>query len=244
MINNPQGHDMTDGLAIPRDDTTEAALAKVHSERSGILARLAEHDAKRSQLLESDDVTTIDAADLKAAADRRAVAILDKKIKALSVRVWREECDRLEVDRAKAIKKITGIYARRTAKGARAEELLAELAAVILDIRADSEACSAAWKLGGLPSWFTWRHDVVADLMPSMYRALGDLMPSNVRQAISFHAHSGSPGYTEAPHAGPPPPRDVPGLLDANAKSVLESLRKADIRPPSPAAEANAERAA
>ncbi len=141
---------------------------------------------RESQLVESDDVTTIDAADLKAAADRRAVAILDKKIKALSVRLWREECDRLEVDRAKAIKKITGIYARRTAKGARAEELLAELAAVILDIRADSEACSAAWKLGGLPSWFTWRHDVVADLMPSMYKALGDLMPSNVRRPSAF----------------------------------------------------------
>ena len=216
----------------------------MHSERSGILARLAEHDAKRSQLLELDDVTTIDAADLKAAADRRAVAILDKKIKALSVRVWREECDRLEVDRAKAIKKITAIYARRTAKGARAEELLAELAAVILDIRADSEACSAAWKLGRLPSWFTWRHDVVADLMPSMYRALGDLMPSNVRQAISFHAHSGSPGFTEAVSTAPPMPRDVPGLLELNARSVLDSLRRADIRPPSPAAEANAERAA
>ena len=234
---------MTDGLAIPRDDTTEAALAKVHSERSGILARLAEHDAKRSQLLESDDVTTIDAADLKAAADHRAVAILDKKIKGLSVRLWREECARLEVDRAKAIKKITAIYARRTAKGARAEELLTELAAVILDIKADSEACSAAWKLGGLPSWFTWRHDVVADLMPSMYKTLGDLMPGNVRAAISYHAHSGSPGFTEAVSTAPPSPRDVPGLLEANARSVLESLRLADIRRAAPQAEANEEAA-
>ena len=186
-----------------------------------------------------DDVTTIDAADLKAAADRRAVAILDKKIKALSVRLWREECDRLEVDRAKAIKKITGIYARRTAKGARAEELLAELAAVILDIKADSEACAATWKLGGLPSWFTWRHDVVASLMPAMYKALGDLMPGNVRAALSYHAHSGSPGFTEAVSTAPPSPRDVPGLLEINARSVLDSLRRADVRPPAPAAEAS-----
>ena len=147
---------MADALIINRDDTTEAALARVRNERSGILARLAEHDAKRSQLLESDDVTTIDAADLKAAADRRAVAILDKKIKALSVRLWREECDRLEVDRVKAMaKKSLPSTPGARPRGARLEELLTELAAVILDIKADSEACAATWKLGGLPSWFT-----------------------------------------------------------------------------------------
>jgi hypothetical protein len=32
---------MTNALTISRDDTSEAALAKVHSERSGILARLS-----------------------------------------------------------------------------------------------------------------------------------------------------------------------------------------------------------
>ena len=43
-----------------------------------------------------------------------------------------------------------------------------------------------------------WRHDVVADLMPSMYKTLGDLMPSNIRAAISYHAHSRLAGITEA----------------------------------------------
>ena len=33
---------MADALAIPRDDTTEAALARVRNERSGILAQIAD----------------------------------------------------------------------------------------------------------------------------------------------------------------------------------------------------------
>ena len=50
MINN-QGHEMTDGLVISRDDTTEAALARVRNERGGILAQIAEYDAVRKHWL-------------------------------------------------------------------------------------------------------------------------------------------------------------------------------------------------
>ena len=231
-------------LTIWKGKSSEAALAKVTADRAAILARIAEHDAKRaSELVETDDIAAIDAADLKVTADRRAVAILDQKIKVFERRLRQEAHDHLEAERGKAIKAISGIYGRRTAKGARVEELLGEMVAVIRDIKADEDVCSDAWKLGGLPHWFTWRHDIVADLMPSIYYALGDLLPSNVRAAISYHAFSGSPGFTEAPKSGPPAPRDVPGKLAANAKSVLESLRAVDIHPPELVADDEAEAA-
>ena len=225
-------------LTIWKGKSSEAALSKAQADRTALLARIAKRDADRaSHLMETDDIAAIDSADMAIAADRRAVLILDQRIAVIERDLRQQARARIEAERSAALKTIAGIYAKRTAKGARLEELLVEMVAVIRDIKADEDICRDVWKLGGLPPWFTWRHDIVADLMPSMYDAIGDLMPSNVRQAIGYHAHSGSAGFTEAPRAGLPAPRDVPGKLAANAKSVLDTLRKVDIHPPEPVAD-------
>ena len=95
---------MKNALTIFRGTTSEAALAKVQADRAAILARIAEHDAKRASHIETADIEDIDAADIKAAADRRALAILDQKIKVLEISLKQEAHDRRELAKRDAIR--------------------------------------------------------------------------------------------------------------------------------------------
>ena len=142
-------------LTIWKGKSSEAALSKAQADRTALLARIAKRDADRaSHLMETDDIAAIDSADMAIAADRRAVLILDQRIAVIERDLRQQARARIEAERSAALKTIAGIYAKRTAKGARLEELLVEMVAVIRDIKADEDICRDVWKLGGLPPWF------------------------------------------------------------------------------------------
>ena len=226
---------MKNALAIWSGKSTEAQLSKVRTDRAAVLARIAKHDADRaSRLLDTDDVAAIDAADVAADADRRAVAIYDAKIAALERDLQRQAAVRREAECAAAIKVIAGIFARRTTKGKRLEELLSEAAALAHDIKNDENVAHDAWPFAdALPHWFNWRHDVGRDLMELLRDTFRDMMPGPVRQAIPYRTHGGT-GETHAPHPAdhPTEPRDFAGRLAYDAKNIIARLRTVNIDPP------------
>ena len=226
--------------------STEVQLSKVQADRAAVLARIASYDADRaSHLLDIDDVAAIDAADMANASDRRTVAIYDAKIAGLEADLRQQAHDRLEAARTASVKVITGIFARRTAKGKRLEELLSEAVALAHDIKNDENVAHHAWPFAdALPEWFTWRHDVGRDLMELLRDAFGNLMPPAVRQHIPFRIHGGG-GVTQAPLPAdhPTEPRDFAGRLAYDAKNIIARLRTVNIHPADPLADDESEAA-
>ena len=243
--NQRQEHDVG-ALTIWKGKSSEAALSKAQADRTALLARIAKHDADRtSQLIETDNVAAIDAADMAIAADRRAVLILDQRIAVIERDLRQQERDSCEVVRTAAIKNITRLYAARTGKGKELEAAITHVVTLAREIGSSDEAVRAAWPFAeALPHYFSWRYDITRDLMVVLYESLGDWMPSNVRQAVGYHVHEGSSGFTQVAISGPPAPRDLPGKLARNAARTLETLRKVQISKPEPVADDDAEQAA
>jgi hypothetical protein len=241
-----QGRSMKNALTISRGDTFEAALTKARTERTAAEGRIAELEAKRAAQLETDDIAAIDQTDIAIAAERRAIAICDQRIAVIERELRQQEKQRREGARTAAIKVIAGIFAKRTAKGARLEELLVELVTLANDIKNDEHTLRAAWPFD-LPHWFTWQlYDFGRDVLVSLRRACevgtgSNWMPSDVRVAIGGWV--GSSGFTEAPKPGPRAPDDLPGKLAHNAQQILKTLCAVDIHPAEPLAKDDAEAA-
>lgn len=220
-------------LAI-RTGKSEAQLSKARAERAAAEAKIAALEAERAAELDGDgDVSRIDQTDMALAALRRAILIGDQKITRIERTLRREANARRETERAAAVRTITGIFAMRTAKGARLEELLTEVVALTNDIKRDEDVVRDAWPFNSsMPHYFSWRHDVAHDFLEA-FRDIGyDLLPAAVRQAIGY---PGSSGFTQATPVNPvPTPRGIAGKLAHNAEHVLERLRKVDIAEPEP----------
>ena len=211
---------MKNALTIFSDKSSEAALTRARNERAAAESRIAGSEVRRStELLQADTVADIDLIDQAIAADRRAVLICDQRIAVIEKALRQQARDRLETERAKAVKTMTALYAKRTAKGVRVEELVTELIAAVKEIKSDERVLRAAWPFSNsLPHHFSWQYDITRDLMVVLYDSLGDWLPSNVRQAISYHAVSGGSGFTQAPSNTLPSPRDLGSRLAADAK--------------------------
>jgi hypothetical protein len=217
---------------------SEASLTRARSERAAAETRVAEHQAKRASQLETDDIAAVDQIDMAIAAEKRAIAIIDQRIGVIERNIRREQNDRRDVQRAASLKVIGHRLAKRTAKGARLEELLGEMVAQINGIKHDEDTVRAAWPFNSVtPNYLNWRHDVVRDFLEALRDIGYEFLPAAVRQAIGY---PGSPGFTEASSANPVPiPRGIAARLAHNGYRLLESLRKVEINPPEPPAASN-----
>ncbi len=121
------------------------------------------------------------------------------------------------------------------------ETAIARVVAIAEQI-ADTDAIKKPWPFPELlPHWFDWRfHDLGKQIMYSLRRTGGDIMPAEVKQAIGW-PESGD-GIARAP--GPRLPNDLRSTLERNAAHIVDSLRSIKINPADDAAEVKAERAA
>ena len=236
---------MGTALTAWRGGTSEAALSKARAERAAAEMRIAGYQTRRqTELLQADSVADIDLIDQGIAAGQRTIRICDERIAVIERDLRQQERDSREVVRTAAIKNITRLYAARTGKGKELEAAITHVVTLAREIGSSDEAVRAAWPFAeALPHYFSWRYDITRDLMVVLYESLGDWMPSNVRQAVGYHVHEGSSGFTQVAISGPPAPRDLPGKLARNAARTLETLRKVQISKPEPVADDDAEAA-
>jgi hypothetical protein len=232
---------MKNALTISRGDTSEAALTKARTERAAAAGKIAELEAKRAAELDGDgDVAQIDLIDQAIAAERRAIAILNQRAAAIERGLRQQAKQRREAERGAALKVIEAELAKRTELGAELQNTIKRVVELYEQIK-DTKQLRATWPFG-VPEFFSFTlDDFGREILRSMRDVAGgyDMLPAQVRGVLGYSIGGGG-GYTQVPAAGPSAPNDLPGKLAANAKYVVEVLRKVQIHPVEPEADNDA----
>ena len=219
-------------LTVWTGKTTEAAAARARADRTAAEQRIADLQAKRAAELGGEcGLSEIDLLDVSIEAERRTMAIAGQRIAVIERSLRREAAARREARRDVAIKTIAKRLAKRTALAVELETAIARVVAIAEEIK-DERPIKKAWPFPEvLPQWFDWRfHDLGKQIMYSLRRTGGDIMPDDMKQAIGW-PDSGD-GIARALPAGPRLPNDLPSVLSRNADHILDSLHKLEINPP------------
>ena len=181
-------------------------------------------------------LVSIDLLDASIAAERRTITIADQRGAVIeNARCGAQAAARREAQRDAAIRTIEVKLQKRTAKAAELEAAVARVVELAKQIK-DERPVKRLWPFPELlPPWFDWRfHDLGRQVMYSLRRVGGDLLPNEVRNAIGW-PDSGD-GIARAPT--PRLPNDLQSVLARNAAHILDSLRSIKINPDDDEAEA------
>jgi hypothetical protein len=217
------------------DGSANAALARTRADRDAAQGRIAELEAQRTSALGSDgDLSAISIIDASITAERHTIAVADQRIAIIERDARRMAAARRESRRTAAIATIEKRLAKRIALAGELETAIARVVAIAEQI-ADVDAIKKPWPFPELlPHWHDWRfHDLGKQIMYSLRRTGGGMMPAEVKQAIGW-PESGD-GIARAP--GPRLPNDLQSALERNAAHLLDSLRSIKINPDDDAAE-------
>jgi hypothetical protein len=233
--NQPQEHDVGSKNAA-------SPMSKAQSDRAAAESRIARLEAGRAAELGGDgDVSKIDQIDTAIAAERRAIAILDQRLVALARGERKKARQDREADREAVLKVIEAALAKRTELGAELQNTIKRVVELYEQIK-DTKQLRATWPFG-LPEFFSFTlDDFGREILRSMRDITGgyDMLPAQVRAVLGYSIGSGGGGFTQVPAAGPSAPNDLAGKLDANAKYVVDVLRKVQIHPVEPEADNDA----
>jgi hypothetical protein len=211
------------------DGSTDAALARTRADRDAAAGRITELEAQRTSALGGDgDLSVISIIDASITAERHTIGLADQRIAIIERDVRRMAAARRESRRTAAVAAIEKRLAKRTALAGELETAIARVVAIAEQI-ADTDAIKKPWPFPELlPQWHDWRfHDLGKQIMYSLRRTGGGIMPAEVKQAIGW-PESGD-GIARAP--GPRLPNDLQSALQRNAAHILDSLRAVKINP-------------
>ena len=219
------------------DGSTDAALARTRADRDAAERLIGDLRGKRdAELGGAGDLSAISIIDASIDAARQTIKIADERIVIIERDARRLAAARRESRRTAAVASIEKRLAKRTALAGELETAIARVVEIAEQI-ADTDAIKKPWPYPELlPHWFDWRfHDLGRQIMYSLRRTGGDIMPDDVKQAIGW-PDSGD-GIARALPAGRRLPSDLQSILARNADFIIETLRNLPINEPDADAE-------